>query len=340
MSQAKVGRNDPCPCGSGKKFKHCCLGAEDRAPDPDAELAGARAIALEWLGSRHRQAVETATRHGFLESVGDSELDLLDDLDPEAGEIFRDHLGDWLLADAVLAVKGRETRAVDLVLGPGGPNLQPQEREWLLALAGTPISVYEVVEVGRGSEVVLRNAVETTAAPVPVASALSGLVERWDVLAARLVSSGEAHLLSAAPVPIDRLELSDLRRLAREDPAGFSGELIAILLDELLATEEEEDEGEGEEGGEPLAEEPRDLRELAEIQADVEAYYLAWVDAPYAPFDGRSPRAALADPATRDDVLDFLKEAENRELYAAAEDDRDPADFRFLWQALGLDPAA
>jgi len=21
----KVGRNDPCPCGSGKKYKHCCL---------------------------------------------------------------------------------------------------------------------------------------------------------------------------------------------------------------------------------------------------------------------------------------------------------------------------
>ncbi|WP_256476707.1 SEC-C metal-binding domain-containing protein [Bradyrhizobium sp. 186] len=23
----KVGRNDPCPCGSGKKFKKCCLNA-------------------------------------------------------------------------------------------------------------------------------------------------------------------------------------------------------------------------------------------------------------------------------------------------------------------------
>jgi len=23
--QAKVGRNDPCPCGSGKKYKQCCL---------------------------------------------------------------------------------------------------------------------------------------------------------------------------------------------------------------------------------------------------------------------------------------------------------------------------
>ena len=24
-SGPKVGRNDPCPCGSGKKYKHCCL---------------------------------------------------------------------------------------------------------------------------------------------------------------------------------------------------------------------------------------------------------------------------------------------------------------------------
>ncbi len=25
-AQAKIGRNDPCPCGSGKKHKQCCLG--------------------------------------------------------------------------------------------------------------------------------------------------------------------------------------------------------------------------------------------------------------------------------------------------------------------------
>jgi len=23
--EPKVGRNDPCPCGSGKKFKKCCM---------------------------------------------------------------------------------------------------------------------------------------------------------------------------------------------------------------------------------------------------------------------------------------------------------------------------
>ena len=28
LTQAKVGRNDPCPCGSGKKFKKCCGAAE------------------------------------------------------------------------------------------------------------------------------------------------------------------------------------------------------------------------------------------------------------------------------------------------------------------------
>jgi hypothetical protein len=24
----KISRNDPCPCGSGKKFKHCCIGKD------------------------------------------------------------------------------------------------------------------------------------------------------------------------------------------------------------------------------------------------------------------------------------------------------------------------
>ena len=31
VRKAKVGRNDPCPCGSGKKYKNCCL---------DKDLAG------------------------------------------------------------------------------------------------------------------------------------------------------------------------------------------------------------------------------------------------------------------------------------------------------------
>ena len=28
---AKPGRNDPCPCGSGKKYKKCCLTNDEAA---------------------------------------------------------------------------------------------------------------------------------------------------------------------------------------------------------------------------------------------------------------------------------------------------------------------
>jgi methionyl aminopeptidase len=33
----KVGRNDPCPCGSGKKYKKCCMGKEDLAKNTDVK---------------------------------------------------------------------------------------------------------------------------------------------------------------------------------------------------------------------------------------------------------------------------------------------------------------
>jgi Tfp pilus assembly protein PilF len=28
---AKIGRNEPCPCGSGKKYKQCCLAKDEQA---------------------------------------------------------------------------------------------------------------------------------------------------------------------------------------------------------------------------------------------------------------------------------------------------------------------
>jgi hypothetical protein len=54
---AKIGRNDPCPCGSGQKYKRCCLPRDEAA-------AVARARALE-----REQAA------GLLASVEDDGLD-------------------------------------------------------------------------------------------------------------------------------------------------------------------------------------------------------------------------------------------------------------------------
>lgn len=36
----KVGRNDPCPCGSGKKYKHCCYAKDSvKHEEPIIEAA-------------------------------------------------------------------------------------------------------------------------------------------------------------------------------------------------------------------------------------------------------------------------------------------------------------
>jgi methionyl aminopeptidase len=33
----KIGRNDPCPCGSGKKYKKCCMGKENSVKNADVK---------------------------------------------------------------------------------------------------------------------------------------------------------------------------------------------------------------------------------------------------------------------------------------------------------------
>jgi hypothetical protein len=41
----KIGRNAPCPCGSGKKYKHCCLDRDRVTPSARTEASGKEAAA-------------------------------------------------------------------------------------------------------------------------------------------------------------------------------------------------------------------------------------------------------------------------------------------------------
>lgn len=50
---AKTGRNDPCPCGSGRKYKQCCLPKDEAAEH--AQFARAAALAAEADVSRKQQ---------------------------------------------------------------------------------------------------------------------------------------------------------------------------------------------------------------------------------------------------------------------------------------------
>jgi hypothetical protein len=51
MGASPVGRNDPCPCGSGKKYKKCCLAKHEAARPSVQEPAGPGAghNAARWL---------------------------------------------------------------------------------------------------------------------------------------------------------------------------------------------------------------------------------------------------------------------------------------------------
>lgn len=51
----KTGRNDTCPCGSGKKFKHCCL----RKGDGEQRSGPAQAIADEIAMASAEQPFES-----------------------------------------------------------------------------------------------------------------------------------------------------------------------------------------------------------------------------------------------------------------------------------------
>jgi len=54
---AKPGRNDPCPCGSGQKYKHCCL-PKDQAAESAALNAAAEARAAEAARHEHSHPTE------------------------------------------------------------------------------------------------------------------------------------------------------------------------------------------------------------------------------------------------------------------------------------------
>lgn len=74
----KIGRNDSCPCGSGKKYKHCCL-EQDRA----AELAPAitqrlaldarKAAHADWLDEDQAESLESQA----LDAASNAVIDLI-----------------------------------------------------------------------------------------------------------------------------------------------------------------------------------------------------------------------------------------------------------------------
>lgn len=84
MKTHGIGRNNPCPCGSGKKFKQCCLGKE-RSTASGHGAAGMSETLRKALEGRQFNSLEEA--QAFLDQItlqqNRQQLDEFHDLSPE-----------------------------------------------------------------------------------------------------------------------------------------------------------------------------------------------------------------------------------------------------------------
>ena len=240
----KVGRNDPCPCGSGKKFKKCC-GKEDGAAPADAVESkdGGVGRAIAWLTSRHAKAVKVAVTDMLDDDLDPEEQAALRDCDEEDWQGIQINVMEWLLAEGSIAVKGMQRRVAEILLGPGGPAFTAGQRHWIEQLSRRPLRLYDITEVVPGVGMRLCDALDSEAAPV-MAYEKSGSANArvGSMMGARLMEVDGHHELSGAAYPFAPLMnasvLAELRA-ADDDPAlradDLSRELSAIIRRQWIA---------------------------------------------------------------------------------------------------------
>jgi SEC-C motif/Protein of unknown function (DUF2384) len=224
----KLGRNDPCLCGSGKKYKHCCgSNAAGAAAQPD-EQDSAVPRALAWLEQHHRKAWSHAFQQAFedtIDEIFDDEYDddeieaALADLSDEVMGQVQINLTEWLLAEGEIQVKGEWMGVPELLLGQRGPLLSTGQRAWLEQLSHQPLRLYDVTEVVPGSTVTLCDALDTTLAPIVVSEATASRSMRVGMqIGARVMTEAGERVLSGAIYPFTawagRALLDDLRQLS------------------------------------------------------------------------------------------------------------------------------
>ncbi len=227
----KVGRNDPCPCGSGKKFKKCC-GKESNEPVAEEGKDGGVGKALVWLTSRHAKAVNTSIAAMLHEDLDNEEQTKLHELDEHDWEGVQINAMEWLLAEGSIGVKGAQRNVAELLLGPGGPAFTPGQRSWIEQLRRQPLRLYTIIEVLPGVGMRLCDALDTEAAPVMVYEKLgSEHAQVGNLIGVRIMEIDGHHEISGSAHPFSRLMNASLLaqlRAAVEDAAVQGEELSHV----------------------------------------------------------------------------------------------------------------
>lgn len=206
-----VARNSPCPCGSGRKYKRCCLAEEKRA-DREARFDDAVGGRIQdWSAEVAGEEIGAALEEfaGSDRTMSDSDM-----------QIF----ATWFNSDRELPGGGTPAERYAV-----RTDIPTDEREAASRIAAAMLGLHRVLAVEPGHWIMLEDIVRGTRARVRSVN-VSGDAVRWDILLGR-VMDGEPQSLWG-PVrffePDDEGELlAELRRLAAVD--GDDGEEDADL---------------------------------------------------------------------------------------------------------------
>lgn len=216
--KTKTGRNDPCPCGSGRKYKHCHGGAP-LAAVPSDDIAEVLQRSLEWLDTLHSREFSNAVRELIFDLFWPDDDLLPEDVDEHTWPMIFMNVNEWLIAQGDIRTGAHWQPTVDLLLGTRGPHLGPKQREFLGKLAETPLRLYHLTDVRPGEGLTLVDAFDDAAVPLEVR-------ERS---ASRTLKPGQ--LLGARPIEVDdHLELSG----ALYPFSPLHASLVLASLDEFI----------------------------------------------------------------------------------------------------------
>lgn len=183
----KIGPNEPCPCGSGKKFKKCCRplglsgGAAAGLPHTPDERASAFAKLDFFIDELWSEEEEDA-----FELFWGRYLDREDELSPELLRISRDAQEMWFAFDHDL---DDDRRIVDHFLEQA--ELTPGERSFLEQLRRSTMRLYNVEDTVPGTSMTLRDLTDGTSVTVSERSA-SRSIARHECIAARVIPRGRS----------------------------------------------------------------------------------------------------------------------------------------------------
>jgi len=237
-----VGRNDPCPCGSGKKYKRCCW--QKIQDSPDSLWARQRAASDELTGWMVRYAARKLGPQ-IDDAWADFELD--DGVDPfepgcvESGIFLPYLLFQWdpygpRRRKGVPAQGGIIAR---WYLQEEGKRLSDTQRHILEQATTQPLTFYEILASVPGSSLTLRDILTGWEIAVREKTA-SERVRPGDILYAQIwASPGLATLGCAAPLlipPKCKGEIIALRKRLRKKVAKQNRDLAA---DDLLRSADE-----------------------------------------------------------------------------------------------------